>query len=115
MKNPRALRHKVDIQYLSTGSPQFTPEGEPDAEWAYLLRNVSAEWVTLRGSALFAAQQQHAEVRGIWRIRWRDEITAGMRIVHRGLYYDILFVPPVDRNGKRRDMDLEVSQGVTLG
>lgn len=115
MKNPRALRQKVDIQYLSTGSPQYNPNGEVNHEWAYLLRDVSAQWITKSGAERFEAQQTVSEVRGVWRIRWRDEITAGMRVVHRGLYYDITFVPPVDRNGQRRDMDLEVSQGVTLG
>lgn len=115
MKNPRALRHSVTIQHLVAGSPSQKPNGEPNEVWVDYLTPVSAEWVTLRGAALFAAQEQRSEVRGIWRIRWREGITSKMRIVQNGLYYDIAFVPPFDRNGKKLEMDLEVTEGMTNG
>lgn len=73
-----------------------------------------AEWVTLSGRALYAAQEHHAEVRGVWRMRWHDGVTADMRIVDRGLYYDILYVPPYDRAGKRLEMELQCSEGVVV-
>ena len=109
------LRHKVTIQQLVAGSPQQTPSGQPDEAWADLLTNVSAEWITLTGRALFAAQEHHSEVKGIWRMDWRDSITAKMRVVHDGLYYDILWKPPYDRSGKKHQLDLECAEGVSDG
>lgn len=109
------LRHQVTIEQYALGSPQQTPTGEPDGAWATYLSSVSAEWVTLSGRALFAAQEHHAEVRGIWRIRWRTGITDKMRVVHNGLYYPILWVPPYDKAGKQWQMDLECAQGVSVG
>lgn len=105
----------VVIQRKVTGSPQQTAAGEPDESWQDYLTDVSAEWITLSGAALFAAQEHHSEVRGIWRIRWRDSVTAEMRIVHGGLYYDILYVPPYDKQGRKWAMDLECKQGVVDG
>lgn len=110
------LRHKVTIQSYVLGSPSQTPSGAPDGAWTDAIGNtVSAEWVTLSGRALFAAQEHHAEVKGIWRMDWRDSITDKMRIVHNGLYYDILWVPPFDKSGKKHQLDLECTQGVNIG
>lgn len=106
------LRHRITVESYVIGSPQRTPSGEENGEWTALYTDIAAEWQTLSGNALFAAQQHHAEVRGIWRIRWRSDITAKMRIVHGGLYYQILFVPPFDKMRKRVEMDLECSEGV---
>lgn len=97
------------------GSPQQYPSGEPDESWGDFLTNVSAEWITLSGRALDAAQERHAEVRGVWRIRWRSGVTNQMRIVHNSLYYNILFVPPFDKDGKKVQMDLECTEGVNQG
>lgn len=110
-----ALRHSVTIQQLAPGSPSQTPSGQPDESWNNFLTDVSAEWVTLTGRALFAAQEHHAEVRGIWRIRWREGITAKMRVVHAGLIYNILWVPPYDKRGREWQMDLECTEGVNEG
>lgn len=109
------LRHQITIQKLVAGSPQQKPTGEPDEAWTNHLSNVRAEWITLSGNALFAAQQNNPEVRGIWRIRWRSGIAAKMRVVHGGLYYDILFVPPFDKKGIQWDLDLACAQGVNEG
>ena len=110
-----ALKQLVAIQRKVTGSPQENAVGEVDESWEDYLTSISAEWVTLSGSALFAAQQHHSEVRGIWRIRWRDGVTARMRIVHNSLYYNVLWVPPFDRAGRKWQMDLECSEGASNG
>jgi SPP1 family predicted phage head-tail adaptor len=109
------LSHKITIQSLQAGSPQQKPSGEPEEAWADYLTNIDAEWITLRGQDRFVAQEHHPETRGLWRIRWRSGITAKMRVVHNGLYYNILFVPPYDRGGKRWHMELECTQGVNDG
>ena len=110
-----SLRHSVTVQHLVAGSPSQNDYGEPSETWTALFTDIAAEWVTLSGRALFAAQEHHAEVRGIWRIRWREGITAKMRVVHGGLYYEILWVPPLDRNRREWQMDLECSEGVSDG
>lgn len=107
------LRHQITIQHYVTGSPAQNPTGEPDGAWTDLLTGVSAEWVTLSGRELYAAQEHHSEVKGIWRIRWRSTVTSKMRVVHKGLYYTIHFVPPADRRGVQAQMDLQCSEGVT--
>jgi SPP1 family predicted phage head-tail adaptor len=113
--NPRRLRQTIAIQHLVAGSPAYSASGESLAEWMPLYENVPAEWVTLSGRALFAAQEHNSEVRGIWRMRWRDGVTPKMRIVDRGLFYDILWVPPYDKQGKRVEMALECSEGLSNG
>lgn len=109
------LKQKVSVQHKVAGSPDRTDEGDEDKSWTAFLTDISAEWQPLSGSALFAAQQHHSEVRGIWRIRWRSTITDQMRIVHNGLYYNILWVPPLDRKGFKHEMELECAEGVNLG
>lgn len=107
------LRQRVTIQHYVEGSPQQSPSGESLGDWVDLYTNVPAEWVTLSGRALFAAQEHNAEVRGIWRMRWHT-VTEKMRIVDDGKYYDVLFAPPYDKQGKRREMELECSEGVVI-
>lgn len=106
------LKQRVSIQHWLVGSPARSETGEALGDWVDLYEDLPAEWVTLTGRALFAAQEHHAEVRGIWRIRWMDGITEKMRVVDNGLYYDILWVPPYDRKGRHAEMELECSQGV---
>lgn len=106
------LRQRITIQHWLVGSPARSETGQPLGEWVNLYENVPAEWITLTGRSLFAAQAHNAEIRGIWRIRWHAGITEKMRAVDDGLYYDILWVPPYDRKGRRAEMDLECSQGV---
>lgn len=110
-----ALRQRITIQHFVVGSPQQKPSGEPDGTWTDLYTNEPAQWVTLSGRSLFAAQEHHSEVRGVWRIRWRAGIDAKMRVVHGGLYYNILWVPPYDKSGKQWQMDLECAEGVNFG
>lgn len=109
------LRHLVTIQRLVSGSPQQKPSGEPDTAWADYLTNVSASIEPLRGKELYAAQEHRSEATVRIRMRWRDGITAAMRIVHGGLYYNIVWVPVYDRDGKRVELDLLTTQGVNDG
>lgn len=109
------LKQKVSIQRKVEGSPDQTAEGDKDTSWSTFLSEVSAEWVSLKGSALFAAQQHHSEVQGVWRMRWRATITDQMRVVHEGRYYNILYVAPRDRYGRKWEMELECTEGVNDG
>lgn len=110
--NPGRLRHVISVEQLVTGSPQYRADGSIDQAWGTYLSSVSASIEPLRGRELYAAQQHHAEATVRFRLRWRDGITPQMRIVHGGLYYPILWVPPVDRQGIEHDMELLTTQGV---
>lgn len=107
-----ALTHVVTIQTFAIGSPQQLADGSPNGEWATHLSNVSAEIKPLSGRELYAAQEHHAEARVRFNIRWRDSITPQMRVVYGGLYYPIVWVPPVDRDGRKEEMELLTTQGV---
>lgn len=109
------LRHSVTIQSLVTGSPDQLPSGEPNVAWTNYLTGVSADIQPLRGRELFAAQEHHSEATVRFVVRWRAGITDTMRVVHAGLYYGIVWVPPVDRAGKQRDLELLTKQGVANG
>ncbi len=108
-----ALTHLVAIERFAIGSPQQLADGSPNGEWTSHLSSVSASIEPLRGRELFAAQEHHAEATVRFRIRWRDSITPQMRIVYGGLYYPIVWVPPVDRDGRKVEMELLTTQGVS--
>lgn len=97
------------IQSLVTGSPQYSPSGESLAEWTTL----ATVWMSiepLNGRELFAAQEHHSEVEVRVRIRYRDDVTAQMRVLHESKYYAILAV--IDSELRHREIDLMCTEGV---
>jgi SPP1 family predicted phage head-tail adaptor len=107
------LRHKVDIEQLVTGSPDQTPEGEPDASWSVLYNDIWAAVEPLSGRELFAAQEHHSEVTTRIRVRYRSDITAKMRAVFNGENYNILAV--IDPEMRHRELHLMCSTGLNNG
>lgn len=106
------LRHKVQVQSLVVGSPQYTPSGKPNSEWTDLFQT----WASiepLRGNELFRAQEFAAETEVRIRIRYRSDITTDMRIVYEGKYYNILAI--IDEQLRHRELELMCSQGLNLG
>lgn len=67
----------------------------------------------LRGRELFAAQEHFAEVTTRIRIRYRDDVTAEMRVVHGGVDYAIGAV--IDPELRHRELELMCASGVTDG
>lgn len=106
-----ALRHEVVVQRRVEASPSQNSIGEIDAPWTDYL-TVFAEWRTLSGAELFAAQQHNPRIRGVWKIRWDDRVTSAMRIKDGSRYWEILYVPPYDKRGKQWDMELESAEVV---
>lgn len=98
------LRHLGAIQHLVSGSPAYKPNGEPDEEWVDLLTPVRMSIEPLRGRELYAAQEHHAQVDTRIRMRYRSGIDAKMRVVFRGLVYDILAV--LDSELRRVELEL---------
>lgn len=106
------LRHRGVIQAFVTGSPQYSPSGEPQAAWT----DLATVWCSiepLNGRELFAAQEHHSEVEVRIRIRYRDDVTAQMRVSHESKYYVVLAI--IDHELRHREQDLLCSQGLIEG
>ncbi len=106
------LRHQVIIQRLVAGSPQQKPSGEPDTSWTtYLTVSASVEPVT--GREPFLAQEHLSEVDTKIRIRYRDGITADMRVSFGSRYYNIRAI--LNFEERNRELLLLCSQGLNQG
>lgn len=93
---PGLLRHLVTIQ-RSVETPD--DYGEPVTVW----QDAGAIWAAkqdLSGRELFAARQVVADVTTQFVVRYRDDLTATMRIVSNGVAYNIVSVG--DRDGTKR-------------
>lgn len=91
------------------GSPQRTPSGASAATWS----DLATVWMSiepLRGRELFAAQEHFAEVTARIRIRYRDDVTAEMRVSHEGVIYAIGAV--IDPELRHRELELMCTSGV---
>lgn len=106
-----SIDDRITIQRLTQASPTTTGSGMIDESWQ--------DWVTvwasvepLNGRELFAAQEHHAEVTTRVRIRYRDGLTAKMRLSVGGEIYEIKAVLPFRRDGY---MELLCTSGVTEG
>ncbi len=71
--------HLVTIQ-----KPVETQDGygSPNIRWQTLEANVWASIEPVRGREFFAAKQVTAEIYATIRMRWRQDVTAKMKIVH---------------------------------
>lgn len=104
------LRHKVDIEHQSAGSPQQFGTGEPDVAWIVFLNDIWAAVEPLSGRELFAAQEFHSEVTTRIRLRYRDGITAAMRVAFESRHYNILYI--IDPEERHRELHLLCSEGL---
>lgn len=104
------LRHKVELQAPVTTQNGVT--GEIETTWA-TIANPWAQIVPMSAREFIAAAAEQSEVRGRIVIRYRGEIDATMRIVHRGKYYAIFGVMPDAESGKEH-VTLMTGSGVRL-
>jgi SPP1 family predicted phage head-tail adaptor len=104
------LRHQVTIQQRGSTQDSF---GQPTAPWA----DLATVWADVRYVSGLEMARSDAPInvaRASIRIRFRDDVTAGMRVVdERGTVYDIQAVLP-DPTG-RVSLDLLCEQGATNG
>ncbi len=104
-----ALAHRVTIQQRVAGVNAL---GQAVQSWAdYLTVWANAE--PLRGREFFAAGQTQSEVSARFTIRWRQGITAAMRVVWRGQAYDVAAV--IETQGQQQMLELMCSSGVGDG
>jgi len=73
------LRHRVTIQ---TPVETQNTYGEAETRWQNLATAVWADIEPLRGREYFAAKQINAEVEARIKIRYRNDMTAKMKLVH---------------------------------
>lgn len=104
------LRHKVQLQEKQITQDPNT--GEMQTTWA-TVASPWAEIVPMSGREFLAASAEQSEVRGRIVIRYREDVTASMRVVYRGKYYNILAVLP-DAESGREHLTLMTGEGVRL-
>lgn len=86
------LRHIVDVETFTESQDSA---GQPIQVWAPYARRW-ADVHNLRGSELWAAQERFATVTTMVSMRWFAGLVSTMRIQHKGVIYDILYVDNVD-------------------
>lgn len=104
------LRHQVELQEQRIAQDPNT--GEMLTTWVTIARPW-AEIVPLSAREFIAAGAEQSEVRARITVRYRQEINASMRVVHRGLAYNILGVLADPVSGLEY-LTLPVSEGVRV-
>ncbi len=99
-----AMRHRVTIQQPTEEQDET---GQPIVTWSNWITGEPAEFKPTGGTESMRGEQLEANVKGIFRVRWRNGYTHQMRVVHSGVNYGILYVNPVE--GGRRYIDLMVT------
>lgn len=104
--NTGRMRHRITIQRLS-GNRDIS--GDLRRQWVDHC-STQAEYITTGSRALFAAQQRHSEVSGMFRLRFRPDLDASMRVNCNGKVHAISAVVNVNEAGV--ELNLMVSTGV---
>lgn len=76
------------------------------------LDSVPAEVAPLSTREFIAAQAEQSEVRGRFRIRYRTDLDATMRALHRGLAYEFAGTPFQDAEAGMIWLTIPVAEGV---
>lgn len=82
------LRHKVILQ---RPQDRVNEKGRRITDWQDVA-TVRAGKADVSGREFYQAQAFHAEDVVTFTLRWRDDVTAAWRLVHRGAVYNILEV-----------------------
>jgi SPP1 family predicted phage head-tail adaptor len=105
------LRHRVRIDRLTVTLD--SDDGVQTEEWAEVA-TVPADIQPLSGRELIAADAMDAKSTARIIVRYRPDLTAADRLVHRGTVYNIDAVIP-DADSNIRHMTLMVSSGTNNG
>lgn len=104
------LNHWVQLQAPATTQDPNT--GEMIENWT-TVAEVWAEVVPMSAREFQAANAEQSEVRGRMTIRYREDVDATMRVIHRGKWYAILGVME-DAESGREHLTLMTAEGVRL-
>jgi SPP1 family predicted phage head-tail adaptor len=99
---PVELDQQITIQQRASG---VDARGQESGSWSALYTSIWASAHPLTGRELFAAGQVQTGITIRFRIRYRSDITARMRVLWRGAYYDIEG-DPIDLEGKKQFLHL---------
>jgi SPP1 family predicted phage head-tail adaptor len=105
------LRHKIQLQ--SQQQTQDSQTGEITVAWV-TYAEVWADVVPMSAREFIQSDSKQSEVRGRIVIRYRSDVDASHRAVHRGKYYNLLGVMPDEESGKEH-LTLMTAEGVNLG
>lgn len=105
------LRHRITIE--KPGLTQDPVTGEMNPGWEL----VAKVWAEKRPSSAREFKQSQAgqsEITGEFQIRYREDVDATMRILHRGKIYNIEGALPDNKSGLEH-LTLPYSEGVNDG
>jgi SPP1 family predicted phage head-tail adaptor len=103
------MRHRVTIQQPTEVQDEY---GQPIVTWNNWIASEPAEFKPTGGTESMRGEQLEANVKGIFRVRYRSGYTTQMKVIYNGTSYGILYVNPVD--GGRRYIDLMVAASGAL-
>ena len=107
------LRHRITFQ--SPGMTQDPVTGEMIPGWANLWEKVPASVEPLSVKDFIASQANQSQISARIVIRYREGVLPTMRILHRGLIYNIEGPALPDPNSGLEFLTLAVSSGVNDG
>lgn len=106
------LRHRIDIQ--RPVRTQNSETGETVTTWESVWCGVPAEIAPSSAREFIASQSLQSDITARITIRWRDGVTADMRVKRGDTIYNIAGVLPDPHSG-REWITLPVSTGVNEG
>ena len=90
--NAGSMRHRIEIQAYSDVENEV---GEMINEWT-TYKQLWAEKKQLRGSNTFEGNKEGIEYTYRFKVRYREDLDESMRIVHKGIIYDIKHINPIN-------------------
>lgn len=85
-----SLRHRVSLMTRASGQDAA---GQPSTSWTQAAE-VWADVRVLNGLEMVRAGEMSSVVKSSIRIRWREDVTTGMRVHHGSTVYEIRAVLP---------------------
>ncbi|MGX5439076.1 phage head closure protein [Bacillus thuringiensis] len=93
--NPGKLNKRLNFQLKDVGAKG--PDGEPIDSFKDEF-TVWGSFSFLKGREYFQAASINSEIQGKTEIRYRDGVTADMKIKYKNVLYDIVSVLPTERH-----------------
>lgn len=103
------LNRRITIQRRGTATDAWGSP-VPGAENWVEVGKTSAIIKTLSGLGAIKADAQASTVKASIRVRWRTDLTAGMRVLHGGTVYDVQAVLPDVAGREHVDLVCEVGR-----
>lgn len=99
------LNRRVTIQHHVTGQNEI---GQPVDSWENLAKTGDGKvWANIRmlnGREFLSGNAEQAQATASIRIRYREDVTAAMRVLHKDQVYEIVAVLPDEQNREHVDL-----------